>query len=377
MPVSVAVAAASARHLSKDSISLDVVETVQSPRMVYKNPFGFSSMSICIIGAGATGLLLLLLLQESGTELSNITVIDQHFDGGDLARKWGAVVSNTPWSKTVDSLKSACPSLSFTATHNPESTTQLIEIAHILRNVTAPLLKRVCQVQGRAIRSNYDSETKLWTTTVNVGGYNKTIQTAKLILTQGSDPKTMDLPISSIPLEIALDVSRLKYYVKPKDKVLVFGTMHSGTLVIKNLTSLDTEVIAYHNSQEPFYWARDNHYDGIKADAADIADKIVSGEIPASIIPTKDVAKVIRTSHEADWVVYAMGFSPRDYNISVDKVTCSEKEYDGATGRLLNAPAWGFGIAYPNRAPDGVHWDVSVASFLEHMKSQISVIVGS
>jgi hypothetical protein len=197
------------------------------------------------------------------------------------------------------------------------------------------------------------------------------IQTSKLILAQGSEPKKMNLPIPAIPLEIALDIDRVKHYIRKGDKVLVFGTMHSGTLVIQNGTSLGAHVTAYYNTEKPFYWARDGAYDGIKADAAEIADKIVAGITPVTLVSTRDIAQVIRTSQGAQWTVFAMGFQPRPINITVDGKSSSHTEYDGQTGRLNVPAAWGFGVAYPNRAPDGVHWDVSVASFLEHIKLRI------
>ena len=83
---------------------------------------------------------------------------------------------------------------------------------------------------------------------------------------------------------------------------------------------------------------------------------------------------MIRTSHHADWVVYAMGFQSRSsVQVSVNGVAIQAPlKYNGTTGQINEAPfAWGFGIAYPNLAPDGIHWDVSVAAFLEHMKQQI------
>ena len=337
--------------------------------MEYKHRLDMTD--ICIIGAGVTGLLLLLLLQDAQVDLSRIVIIDPQFDGGDLARKWTGVISNTPWSKTMDSLKAFCPSLNLQPKEQ-DSTTPLIDIAHLLRGLAKPALKQVRQIQGRALQSDYNSDTQIWTTTVSHGD---PVQSAKLILAQGSDPKTMDLPIPSIPLEIALDESRLRYYVKPGEKAVVFGTMHSGTLVINNLVALGAQVTACYKKEQPFYWARDNVYDGIKADAADIADKIVSGDIKITLVPTADTAKVIRASYDADWVIYAMGFTPRGVSLSINGLECSAKEYGGDTGRLTNAPAWGYGIAYPNRAPDGVHWDVSVASFLEHMQRQIPSIV--
>jgi hypothetical protein len=333
--------------------------------------------SICIVGAGATGLLLLLLLHESGFDMSKVTIVDPYFDGGDLARKWTAIVSNTPWSKSVNALKVACPSISIPTREGPDTTTPLIEIAHLLRQLSSTALKNTRQVQGNVVSCNYDSTTRMWTTTAETGGAQLlSIQTSKLILAQGGEPKKMNLPIPAIPLEIALDVDRLKHYVKKSENILVFGTMHSGTLVIQNGVSLGANVTAYYNTEQPFYWARDGVYDGIKADAAEIADKIVAGVTPVTLVSTKDTAQVIRTSHGAQWVVFAMGFQSRNINIVVDGKSCSHTEYDGQTGRFVNAPAaWGFGIAYPNRAPDGVHWDVSVASFLEHMKHQLPNIL--
>ena len=117
-------------------------------------------MNICIIGAGVTGLSLLLLLQESGADLSKIIIIDPHFDGGDLARKWTAVQSNTPWSKTLDAIKATCPSLKLPDFPDTNASSKLVEIAALLRNLAAPTLKKVQQIQGTALKVNYSTEAK-------------------------------------------------------------------------------------------------------------------------------------------------------------------------------------------------------------------------
>lgn len=328
---------------------------------------------ICIVGAGITGLSLLLLLQEANVNLSKVVIIDPHFDGGDLARLWTSVQSNTPWSKTVNALRVACPSLEILATeHEPTVTTKLVDIAHLIRRLSLPLLKRVRQIQGYATKADYNSE---WIVQVESAGKTHEIRSKKIILAEGGEPKKMDLPISSIPLEIALDFSRLQNYVKSGDKIIVFGTMHSGTLVIRNLVSAGAKVTAFYNTPKPFYWARDEVYDGIKEEAAEIADDILAGKISVELVPVQDSSKLIRSSYNADWVVYAMGFTPRNIlQISVEGIVKS-KEYNGTTGQMTVPAAWGFGTAYPNRAPDGVHWDVSVAAFLEHMKLQIPTIL--
>ena len=308
--------------------------------------------------------------------MSKVTIIDPHFDGGDLARKWTPVISNTPWSKTIGALQANCPSLALPiGAYDSNSTAPLIELAHLLRRAAAPALAAAKQIQGKAVQSNYDTPSKAWSTTVETGGQQIVVSSSHLILAQGSEPRTLDIPIPSIPLEMALDEARLAHYTKAGEKAIVFGTMHSGTLVIRNLAALGVNVTAYYNTAAPFYWARDNVYDGIKAEAAEVADKIVAGEIPVDLVPVKDTAKVIRGARAADWVVYAMGFMPRNIRMTVNGAEISPTEYDGATGMLTNAPAWGFGVAYPNRAPDGVHWDVSVAAFLNHAAQQLPRII--
>jgi hypothetical protein len=258
--------------------------------------------------------------------------------------------------------------------HDPACTTPLVEIARLFSKAAAAGLKQTQCIQGYVTSANYHTEAKEWSITVSAGGTEQVVKSAQLILAPGGRSKTLNLALPSIPLEIALDASRLKSYITPGQKVLVFGTMHSGTLVINTLTSLGAQVTAYYTSPEPFYWARDGAYDGIKGEAADIADKIVAGTIPVTLIPSKNVGDVIRSSRDAEQVVYAMGFTPRRIPLSIDGVVCSSTEYNQHTGVLTHAPAWGFGVAYPNRAPDGIHWDVGVTPFLEHIKQQIPAI---
>jgi pyruvate/2-oxoglutarate dehydrogenase complex dihydrolipoamide dehydrogenase (E3) component len=230
-------------------------------------------------------------------------------------------------------------------------------------------LKQVTQIQGVVTQANYISDQQIWK--VQYG--TQTLSTKKLIIAPGGEPKALDLPMSSIPLEIAIDQTRLQHYVKPGDKALVFGTLHSGTLVIRNLAAIGADVTAFYNSPLPFYWSRDGAYDGIKEEAAQIADDIVAGKIAVKLVSNKDTSAVIRASSGAKWVTYAMGFQPRLVDIRIDGTPRSPTEYNATTGKMYYG-AWGFGIAYPNVAPDGIHRDVSVAAFLEHMKRQISEI---
>lgn len=312
---------------------------------------------------------MLLLLQESGTDLSKVVVIDPHFDGGDLARKWGSVQSNTPLSKSVNAIRSVYPAL--VCPEDLNKTSSLIDIIHLLRS-SLTSLKKIQMIQGTATSANYSSDPQRWS--IKVGA--KEILAKRLILATGSEPKALDLPIPSIPLEIALDTSRLKHYIKPGTSALVFGTLHSGTIVIRNLVACGAKVTALYKSPQPFYWDRDGAYDGIKEESAQIADDIVSGKLSVDLVPTLDTSRVIRSSIDADWVVYAIGFEARNtLRLTVDEVDKSGLNYNKHTGALEVPAAWGFGIAYPNSAPDGLHFDVGVAAFLEHMKPQISSIL--
>jgi hypothetical protein len=175
----------------------------------------------------------------------------------------------------------------------------------------------------------------------------------------------------------------LKEVVQTGHKVLVFGTMHSGTLVIRNLIEgCGANVMALHagGAAGPFTWDRDGAYDGLKGEAAEIADRIVAGEWTGRLeiaASSTELDKVLRFSRGATAVVYAMGFRPREgIVLSVDGAGRGGVAYDGVTGAIKDVPAaWGFGVAYPNQAPDGVHWDVSVAAFLAHIKRQLPAIL--
>ncbi len=337
---------------------------------------------LCIVGAGITGLSLLLLLQETDIDMSRVAIVDPYFDGGDLARRWTNVISNTPWSKTLGALAATCPKAVLPSTPlEPTATAPLGQLATLLRNTAGPVLNCARKIQGLATRAEYATPIGTWTVTVEEAGAVTKLETRRLVLATGGEPRALSLgAISSIPLEIALDSTRLCQYGVAQKKVLVVGTMHSGALVIRNLLACGAEVHAIYNTPQPFVWDRDGAYDGLKGEAAEVADAIQRGDYVASplkLSPTSDTAAVIRAGREADWVVYAMGFKGRETcSLLVDGTSVRANAYDGATGALTEAPrAWGFGVAYPNRAPDGIHWDVSVAAFLEHMKRQLPALL--
>jgi glycine/D-amino acid oxidase-like deaminating enzyme len=329
-------------------------------------------MSVCILGAGTAGLLLLLLLRQN-IPPSRITIMDPYVDGGDLIRRWHMVISNTPLRAATEALQRHGISLPpWVLALDPDQPTPLSLLGRLLLDLARPALQEITVIQSTALSANYNSSTTLWEVSYTGG----TLQAKTIVLATGGQPKTLGLPIPSIPLEVALDTSRLRSYLRPGQRVAVFGTRHSGTLVLRNCLDCSGTVTGIYKGPTPFQFARDGDYDGLKLDAASIADTYLS-TIPASLslVPFENTAALIKATRTADWVVYATGFQRAAIPLTIDSVP-SPVNYDGKTGVIHGMPrAWGFGLAFPSQAPDGIHWDVGVAAFLDHIAQQVSAIV--
>jgi hypothetical protein len=337
-------------------------------------------MKVCIIGAGASGILLSLLLQQFGLSTNDFCIIDPHFDGGDLQRKWPNVISNTPWSATTDAFRRCLPSVELPKWAKelpPDQPTPLRTIAKLLRDLFHA--RKFQTVRGTVEKAIWKPEDGTWIVYVQSGTGITEINATRVLFAQGSVPKHYDMPIPSIPLEVALDADRIKTYVKSSDQVIVFGTNHSGIIVLKNLVDNDVgRIVGVHKGSKPFIWARDAEYEGLKLDGAAVADSIISGKYPSiRLVSYDNTPNLIRETRNATWVVYATGFQPdTTIRVSDESTDISHTEYDPNTGVLKNAPnAWGFGIAYPSQAPDGIHYDVGISSFLEHFHKQIPSIL--
>lgn len=328
-------------------------------------------MSICIVGAGTAGILLLLLLHRN-IPPSRITIIDPHFDGGDLIRRWHTVLSNTPLCAATEALQRygiSPPAWAQALDHSRP--TPLGLLGRLLLDLARPILQEVSAIQATVRSANYNSSRSLWEISHSGG----TVTAATLVLTTGAEPKSLGLPIPAIPLEVALDPHRLRSYLQPGQKVAVFGTRHSGILALRNCLDCSGVVTGLYKGSKPFQWAREGDYDGLKLEGADLADTYTAA-CPATLTlaPVENIPALIKATRDADWVIYATGFQRLPLPLTVDGVS-NQPTYDGHTGALGLPRAWGFGLAYPSQAPDGVHWDVGVAAFLDHMAAQVSSIV--
>ena len=316
---------------------------------------------VCIIGSGAAGLLLLYNLEKGGIRPEQVIVIDPHLCGGDLNEKWYCVRSNTVWRQLLEAVPYTSEKWS---SLNPDEPCLLSNYIEYLKDAVKSYLNN-CEV-------HCTYATKVWNENSTWNIKLKTSETPLtadvLLLATGSEPKHLDLPYPSIPLSVALNKEKLSSYVKPKQHILLFGTAHSASLIAKNIVDLGATVTNFYASPKPFYFDRDGEYDGLKQDAAQIADRILANEFPVKLVPIQDTAAVIRQTKSVDAVIYAIGFEARD--------PFGLNQYDGQTGQIQGyTTAWGFGIAYPNVAPDGIHRDVSIPAFQAHIQKQMPNIL--
>ena len=103
---------------------------------------------IGILGLGAAGSLVLLELDKLNYPLTSVTVIDPYLDGGDLARKWGSVISNTRWEQITSALADYPSTTKPIETlvkekgYKADDIVPLADIAHVLREAVQPFLKK-------------------------------------------------------------------------------------------------------------------------------------------------------------------------------------------------------------------------------------------
>lgn len=325
---------------------------------------------ITFIGYGIATMCALLALSSKPLK---IAVIDPFFDGGSLHRHYATVQSNTVWRQFVEAVAPfIAPSKlqQLQSLHSHESTTTLGELTRQLRLlIDSNYNKIVGQAQEAHWLNNH------WT--INIG--QKTINSSRLILCTGAQQRTLNYPIPQLPLEIILNISALKAATQPLDSIVILGASHSGTLAAARAAEAGLNVsLIYRGDGPAFKYARDGHYDGIKQESAQIADKIIAGELPL-IRVINDEDEVRRILLGADWITYTCGFEPRrTVRLLVEGVEVAAEKYDASTGKLTEAPkAWGFGIAYPNSNTVGAetYYDVSLSAFLAHIVKNLEAII--
>jgi hypothetical protein len=200
----------------------------------------------------------------------------------------------------------------------------------------------------------------------------RTILAEKVMLCTGVQPRVLAYDVPCIPLEIALDSGRLERYVKKGQCVMVFGLNHSGTLVLANLAKICSRVYGVYRGSKPFLFARDDEYDGIKQEAAVIADSVLAGGMPACTLLSlttseKDVMRILRY---CNYVVYCVGFKQKGLSIKNGEVNLDLSAYNSDTAQLADGvPIWCYGAGFPNKTEyrGKTHYDVGIPSFVDYM----------
>jgi hypothetical protein len=160
-----------------------------------------------------------------------------------------------------------------------------------------------------------------------------TIQTPKIILAIGGEPKQLDfadMPASVVPLKTALSPTELKRTVQSDDTVAVFGSAQSAKSVLENLISVSAKkIVHFYRSEHSF--ARHLHD--------------VSLDHVESMTMTPD--NLLSQMPNCTKAIYAIGFHRRHIPILG---LPDNYGYDIKTGEI--APnLFGIGIAFPEILP--------------------------
>lgn len=320
---------------------------------------------IAIIGLGPAGIFVLAHLPHDLKK--NTVVFEPSAIGGALLTTWGAVVANLPKSKLVEALR-AVPAwsdkqLAYLDKYADDECPLLYDAARQLNALIAPDVGRThfhsaCVIEYRRSAAGAHFEIK--------SEHNKLFEVQKIVLCTGAAPKTIDLPKPTIPLHIALNPALLQNIVSPHDRIVVFGTAHSGTLVLRNLKNAGVKTLtAIYKGSTPFMYARDGYSEGIKQESATIADDLLAARW-ADLVSLDDFGAAHRAVTEASAVVYAIGFerpSPvfTDINGTVRPLYGEQNVY-------------GFGIGFPApyTGPDAKSYpDVGFGGFISAIKAAL------
>lgn len=268
---------------------------------------------LALVGLGPAGLFTLASLPDD--VLSTTLVIEQSCIGGELASHYGHVVANITKAEFLSTL-TAIPKWSATLCPAKEldpyadtDTPPLYVLTKVLRRLSRPLIQQAhlhtCYLQD--LTQSQDS----WTLHTTTGVF----QAEKVIVCIGATPKTLDFPIPVIPLHVALGPT-LNAVIDPQDTIVIFGTSHSGTLVLKQLKDLGaTSVYAVHTGNTPFH-------SELKHEARTIVQSIQAGEWghqTPTFISYTDTPALYRALSNATAVIYAIGFSPQALSPNADQ----------------------------------------------------------
>jgi len=327
---------------------------------------------LAIVGLGPAGIFTLASLPEE--LLPETLVLERSCIGGDLSSQYGGVIANITKEWFIKTFKTipkwANQSFPEFDAYKDKEPPKLADVCKVLRRLAKPDIQKA-HLHTTAL-SNLVQTADGW----NLVTTKETYQAKKVILCLGATPKTMDLPLPSIPLPIALAQDQLANVVAPTETIVVFGTSHSGVLVLKNLKQLGCRnVYAVYRGKDPFNISTNEAMgEGLKLSGALIANEIKNkgwGELEPTLINYDDFAAIYRILSKAHAVIYAIGFEPRTF-------TYTNKE--GICGPLTDSTPgiYGFGIGRPriSKTDAGeIFTDIGFEGFIKAIQAELPGIL--
>ena len=146
---------------------------------------------------------------------------------------------------------------------------------------------------------------------------------------------------------------------------MVFGTSHSGTLILNNLKQLGCQnVYAVYRGKTPAQQE-------LKLAAAVIAQEIQTkqwGDLTPTFINYDDFSKIYRILSKANAVIYAIGFEPRTFTYTNRDGICSPLTND-------TPGIYGFGIGRPRptMSTDGIGFE----GFIKAIQAELPGILSA
>jgi len=323
---------------------------------------------LAIVGLGPAGIFTVASLPDD--ILSKTLLLEKSCVGGDLYSYYSEVTANIhkAWFiKTFLSIpKWADQTFPELDTYTDAEKPKLADICKILRRLAEPDIQKA-HFQNTALAHLIEIEGG-WSLVTTKGAM---FQAKQVILCLGATPKTMDLPIRSIPLSIALS-QKLAHSVSPTDKIVVFGISHSGIIVIKNLKNLGcTNVHVIYKGKDPFIVET---YNGVPLSGSYIfhmIDKKEWGLLTPTFINYDDSEAIHGVLQNADAVIYAIGFEPRVFTYTNKAGDCLPVTND-------TSGIYGFGIGRPRMGKTivgEVFVDIGFEGFIKAIHAELPAIL--
>ncbi|OAJ34525.1 FAD-dependent oxidoreductase [Piscirickettsia salmonis] len=314
-------------------------------------------MTWTVVGAGPAGIAAIAKLLDFGVPASEILWLDPTFTVGDFGTKWQEVSGNTRVKFFTRFLES---SSHFYYQENkdrfalsrmdPEAICLLKDLVDPLSQITSNLCQKVKVCSVATTVNEMALSQGSWQLVTSAGFF----RSKQVILATGAIPKSLAHEgLEEISLENALQPQKLLKSCQQHDQVAVFGSSHSGILVIKALSELGVKKIV-NVYQRPLRFAVpvddwilfDNT--GLKGTAAAWARQCIHGDLPDNLVRVHAESDTVASElNSCNKVVYAIGFKSRYPKI----LGCETLVHNPHNG-IIAPGLFGLGIGFPERVTD-------------------------